>query len=240
MAHRSLCDDAAAAAKRAIANMERMKGELDAAQAVADDAVTPAAAAATAAPEPATPPPKRGCSMSGITVDTGEDTELIDLHGFPLKKALRFPVGARVECRLGVDKWLAGTIIGHGYRQREWPEHRRAPYQVQIEGDAPDQPGPKIFVPHDSDECVRTTLRFPLDSVVECNLGDGEGWMLGVVVRHYYSDPSWEAGRWVPYQIKLSDESVQEGERLVWAPVDENDCVRAALFAPSYISKRRS
>ena len=89
----------------------------------------------------------------------------------------------------------------------------------------------------DGDDCVRTTLRFPLESVVECHLGEDEGWALGVVVSHYYADPSWEPGRWAPYQIKLADDS-GVGDRLVWAPVDENDCVRAALFAPSFVKKK--
>ena len=85
-----------------------------------------------------------------------ELTSLIDLHGNHLRKVLRFPIGAQVECRLGEDKWLPGKVTGHRYRQKEWPENRRAPYQVQIDGDGPEQPGPKIFVPQDSDDCVRT------------------------------------------------------------------------------------
>ena len=239
---RALCDDAASkAAKQAIANMERMKGEIAAAQAVADDAVNPSAAMAapepTAPNAPATSPPQRGCS-SGVTVVPPNDelTSLIDLHGNHLRKVLRFPIGAQVECRLGEDKWLPGKVIGHLYRQKEWPEKRRAPYQVQIDGDGPEQPGPKIFVPQDSDDCVRTALRFPQGSVIECNLGEEQGWALGVVMQHYYMDPSWEPGRWVPYQIKLADETLTEGDRLVWAPVDESDCVRAPLFAPSFLS----
>lgn len=180
--------------------------------------------------------------MSSITIETdnGDDEHLIDLHGHPLKKMLRFPIGARVECRLSEVSWAAGTIVGHRYRQTGWPEHRRAPYQVQIDGDHPDQKGPRIFVPHDGDECVRTTLRFPLESVVECNIEE-EGWVLGVVVKHYHTDPSWEPGRWAPYQIKLADDtgSSREDGGLVWAPTDENDCVRAALFAPSSVSKKQ-
>lgn len=229
-----MCDDAKLAAKRAIASMERMKGEIEAAGASADDAIEPPAAAP--------PPLKRGCtSMAGITVeqDDGTDERLIDLHGEPLKKVLRFPIGARVECRLGADNWQNGTIVGHRYRQKEWPDHRRAPYQVQIDGDTPEKPGPKIFVPRDGDDCVRTGLRFPVESVVECNLGDGEGWALGVVVQHYYHDPAWPPSQWVPYQIKLADGSgSSDDERLVWAPVDENDCVRAALFAPSFFDDK--
>ena len=62
---------------------------------------------------------------------------------------------------------------------------------------------------------------------------------LGVVVQHYYHDPAWPPSQWVPYQIKLADGSgSSDDERLVWAPVDENDCVRAALFAPSFFDDK--
>ena len=125
------------------------------------------------------------------------------------------------------ENWATGKVIGHLYREKKWPAHRRAPYQVQIEND-----GPTIFVPADIDTCVRTTLRFALNAVVECYLGEYRGWAIGVVVKHYHSEPSWEPGRWVPYQIKL-EESVFDGkDTLLWAPVDDDTCVRAIAQWP--------
>ena len=72
---------------------------------------------------------------------------------------------------------------------------------------------------------MRTALRFPLRSSVECYLGDEEGWVKGTVVALYHREPSWEAGRWAPYQIRLTG-GADEGA-LMWAPVDEDSCVRA-------------
>ena len=212
------CQDAKAAAMQAIRNAERSAGEIAAAEAAADGGTTLLAAAEDGKFQPGQIAPPR--------------KELIDLHGEPLKE-LRFPLGAIVECRLGEDKWLPGEIVGRLYREKDWPENRRAPYQVQIQGD-----GPKIFVPADVDECVRSALRFPVGSVVECYLGDAVGWSLGVVVKRYHVEASMEPGRWVPYQIRLEEAAVPpagpitgsgapSGGTLVWAPVDDDRCVRA-------------
>jgi hypothetical protein len=200
---RHLCDDARrrVAAAQAIKNAERSAGELAAAEkAVSDDAQTP---------------------FSGAK----PTVELVDLHGEPLTAAPRFPLGAKVECRLGEDKWAVGVVIGHNYREKSWPSNRRAPYQVQIEGG-----GPTIYTPADVDACIRTTLRFGLESVVECYLGEKPGWLVGVVVKHYHREASWEAGKWAPYQIKVQDGSVDG--TLVFAPVDSDECVRAATQWP--------
>ena len=109
---RHLCDDAAKAARLAIANAERSAGELAAAE---------AAAAADSKPAEAARP--------------GDD--IIDLHGNPYSGVPRFPIGAMVECRLGEDKWMIGEVIGHNYREQAWPEHRRAPYQVADRRESP-------------------------------------------------------------------------------------------------------
>jgi len=74
--------------------------------------------------------------------------------GEPPAIALRFPVGSRVECRIGPASdpnggWGAGTVAMHWYRQAMWPTGQFAPYQIQL-----DQ-GPLIFAPRDSDTCIR-------------------------------------------------------------------------------------
>jgi hypothetical protein len=174
---RLLCDDAARrrAALDAIANAQRSAGELDAAERAAADETAPAEG----------------------TSESEDDLSLFDLLGNPIDGPPRFPLGAGVECRLGEGRWLRGRVVGHFYRERSWPDNRRAPYQVQIEDD-----GPKIFAPSDVDDCIRTTLRFGVASVVECYLGSERGWVLGVVTKQYHREPAWEPGKWVPYQVR--------------------------------------
>ena len=124
----------------------------------------------------------------------------------------RFPLGATVECRLGPEKWALGRIVGLHYREPSWPADRRAPYQVRLEE------GPLIYAPEDVDECVRTSLRFPVGSVVECNV---DVWRRGTVVAHYWREPEWPPDKWAPYAIEL-----EGGRGQVYAPVDSDDCVR--------------
>jgi len=154
-----------------------------------------------------------------------ESTNAVDLHGNPLDGPPRFPLGASVECNLGEGEWVVGTVVGHHYRQADWPEDRRAPYQVQVEGGG----DRTIFVPLDRDELVRTTLRFPLMSTVECFLGEEHGWAIGTVVAHYHREPSWDPIKWAPYQIKLEDG--KGGSALIFAPVDNDSCVRASFLS---------
>ena len=188
----------------AIANAQRSAGELEAAELTETDS------------EP----------TKNHTASTGSEN-LFDLHGEPIAGSLRFPLGAAVECRLGEENWMPGTIIGHFYREKKWPENRRAPYQIEIDND-----GPTIFAPVDNDTCVRSALRFPLDAVVECYMGKEKGWALGVVTRHYHRDPSWETSRWVPYQIRLEEGAAGTDATFVWAPVDDDTCVRAIAQWP--------
>ena len=48
----------------------------------------------------------------------------------PPRAPPRFPIGARVECRLGEEKWAFGFVIGHFYREPSWAPDRRVPYQA--------------------------------------------------------------------------------------------------------------
>ena len=59
---------------------------------------------------------------------------------------LTYPIGARVKCK--VDKWRAGTVIKHWYREMFWETGRYAPYQVQLDGKKDDEG--LIYVPRDS------------------------------------------------------------------------------------------
>lgn len=62
-------------------------------------------------------------------------------------KPLRFAVGVRVECNVGT--WQSGTVVAHWWRDPNWPESKKVPYQVKIDD------GPTIFAPLDVDGCIR-------------------------------------------------------------------------------------
>lgn len=63
------------------------------------------------------------------------------------QKELRFPIGTRVECNVGA--WRSGTIVGHWWRDSNWPAGKVVPYQIKIDN------GPTIFAPQDTDRCIR-------------------------------------------------------------------------------------
>jgi len=200
---RLLSDDTRKRALEAIAKVERSSGE-----------VTLADASAMVEQHQHTKSSKHAEAPGGM----------VDFFDNPLRGPPRFPLDAAIECFLGEEKgWVVGTVVSHYYRQVDWPENRRAPYQVKIEGEG----GRTIFVPLDRDECVRTTLRFPVRTIVECFLGEDHGWVEGTVVAHYHREPSWDPIKWVPYQIKLEDG--QGGTALIFAPVDNDSCVRAII-----------
>ena len=147
-------------------------------------------------------------------------------------------------------------MVGHRYREKDWPEGRVAPYQVQLGAEA--EGGSLIFAPQDIDECsaretsqkgawrdspadgaraclsacaVRSTLRFPLGSQIECFI-DGE-WTGGVITAHYHREPSWPPTQWAPYQIELTDGPHGHAPRTrIYAPVDTDECVRAPAVWP--------
>ena len=64
---------------------------------------------------------------------------------------LRFPIGHRVRCFLGVEEgWKTGTVINHYYREKDWVKGRIAPYQICLDGN--DQ---LVFAPADEDRMIR-------------------------------------------------------------------------------------
>ena len=68
---------------------------------------------------------------------------------------LRFPIGARVECNCGGggDQWQPGTVIDHWYTQRSFPNGMCVPYQCELDD------GRTIYVPADTEQCVRSTTK---------------------------------------------------------------------------------
>jgi len=150
---------------------------------------------------------------------------LVDLRGRPMAIPPRFPLGAAVECHVGDDEFIAGTVVGLYYRQDDWPDDgRRAPYQVQTAGDG----GKTIYVPADEDNCVRSGLRFEVGAAVECRMGDEDRWIKGTVVARYYREEGWEPERWAPYQIRLDAPEGRGESVLIFAPADDDACVRAS------------
>ena len=64
-----------------------------------------------------------------------------DFEGPPL----RFPVGTRVECRMGSNRWAKGTVV----EQRIFAMNREMPYKIELEN------GQLIFAPMDMDVVIR-------------------------------------------------------------------------------------
>ena len=79
-------------------------------------------------------------------------------------EGLRFEVGRTVECRMGLEEWARGQVVGHFYREEDWPEGQKAPYQVLLEGD--DMTARTVWAPADNDECIRAAVRFPTGAQV--------------------------------------------------------------------------
>jgi len=66
-------------------------------------------------------------------------------------------------------------------------------------------------------DVATTQLRFPLGERVECNIGS---WTPGTVVKLFYTQKSFPAGKYAPYQIRLDD------GRLIYSPADEDRVIR--------------
>ena len=70
-----------------------------------------------------------------------------------IRAAVRFATGTAVECCVGQDTWVPGTVVAHYYRENNWPAQLLAPYRVRIETD--DESVVHIWAPLDTDECIR-------------------------------------------------------------------------------------
>eukprot|EP00967_Tisochrysis_lutea_P123370 scaffold205191_cov30-Tisochrysis_lutea.AAC.1 len=66
------------------------------------------------------------------------------------RKLLRFPIGARVKCKVTQRKWEDGIVVAHLYRDEYMPPGVVAPYQVKLEN------GDLIYTPEDSDDVVKS------------------------------------------------------------------------------------
>jgi hypothetical protein len=64
-------------------------------------------------------------------------------------KALRFAIGAKVECNTG-DRWAEGRVVATMYRDSSMPPGRIAPYRVKLVGEEVE-----VYAPVDSDDVIR-------------------------------------------------------------------------------------
>ena len=61
---------------------------------------------------------------------------------------LRFGVGSRVRCQVGLQVWATGQVVQLNCRERSWPPGKLAPYQIALDN------GEVTFAPVDSDAVV--------------------------------------------------------------------------------------
>lgn len=71
-------------------------------------------------------------------------------------------------------------------------------------------------------------LRFPVGAPVECLVAE-DTWASGKVVAQYYREDGFPDGAKVPYQVLVDDEFSKGKLNAVWAPADDDVCIRSAL-----------
>ena len=153
---------------------------------------------------------------------------------------LRFPVGTPVQCYVGGDDWVRGTVVKHNYREESWEAERpAAPYQVllddqHVEGTEQNA----IWAPADVDEIVRSAFRFNVEDVADCRVSEDE-WVRCTVVGRMYREADWEEGKAAPYQVRVDgvlpgcrDDKIiglaASGDAMIWLPRDADSYIRAA------------
>lgn len=85
-----------------------------------------------------------------------------------IRTALRFDLGARVECHLGDGIWQSGRVIRQYHHEPSWPTGQWVPYQVQLDEDA-DGRLVTMYAPADTDECIRATAAGGCGSSTACS-----------------------------------------------------------------------
>ena len=68
----------------------------------------------------------------------------------------------------------------------------------------------------------KSAPRFKIGAKVECAMDEDGKRARGTVIDHFYREPGWPPAHWAPYQVQL------ESGDLIFVPVDDDQCVRAA------------
>lgn len=151
---------------------------------------------------------------------------------------LRFNVGDRVECMVGLDDndeeiWTTGTVLQQWYyREDEDCGGYVVPYEIQLDD------GDLVSAPEDLDTCIRASivppvpLRFNEGDRVICKVE--KEWLPGTILKCRHRDEDFDDGRIIPYQVRLDAGSgfKPRATGLVYAPVDDDAFIRLALAEP--------
>jgi G3E family GTPase len=126
--------------------------------------------------------------------------------------------------------YQAVHMIFHGsFEDEEWAEDEARESKLVFIGKNLDKEALKagfascLARPEILDE-RRKELRFAIGDEVECDVGPNSVvWAKGVVVAQLIRDDGLAPGTLAPYQVRLDD-----GGDLVWAPIDDDKCIRRA------------
>jgi len=137
--------------------------------------------------------------------------------------SLRFKVEDMVVCNMGKQGWLVGKVAALRVRNENWPAGVIAPYGVVS------VLGHEIFVPKDSDECIRSLdiesmppLRFKIGEEVQCNMGEAAGgWVAGKVVKTCQATK----GKMAVYVVERHDQELTD--QPIYVPMDHDQFVRS-------------
>merc|ERR1711981_104350 len=142
--------------------------------------------------------------------------------------SLRFKVDDMVVCNMGKQGWIPGKVVALRVRNENWPAGVVAPYAVAS------VLGHPIFVPMDTDECVRSLdtanmppLRFKIGDEVQCNMGEAAGgWVAGKVIKTCVAATEGGAkGKMAVYVVERHEQ--ESTDRPIYVPMDHDQFVRA-------------
>lgn len=141
---------------------------------------------------------------------------------WPERLALRFPLGAMVQCRTD-HGWCYGKISCLYYSEEGWSPLLTAPYQVRLFN------GCFVYAPFDSDDVIRlAVLRFCVGDRVHVNVNTRlfRGWTYGRVVKLFYYERGWHVSKVAAYQVML-----HTGD-LIYVPFDTDDLIQSRPEPP--------
>ena len=141
-------------------------------------------------------------------------------------RLLRFAVGARVECNLGMY-WERGRVVKLNYHDPRDLSAPPVPYEVELDS------GGLVSAPQDDDQVIRRQgsiqmsdagLRFGVGDRIEWARVDDDGssrWEAGRVVALRYHEPKFGEGVTMPYQVRLDTDA-----RLIFVREDDAASIR--------------